>query len=96
MNSLSDVELYQSELSEDQLASLHTDLSELTEILATLPKGGAAKMAPNAPLPLADGFDQLTSGAIHGLQIRYRYDGAEWWDTLLRSPQGIRLVRRKM
>lgn len=97
MNSLSeDVELYQSELSPEQLAALQIDLTELTEILATLPKGGSLEMAPNTTLPLDEGIAQLTCGAIHGLQIRYRYDGDEWWDTLLRTPRGVRLVRRKM
>ena len=31
---------------------------------------------------------------VLGLQVRYRHDGREWWDTLLAlSPGGFRLVR---
>lgn len=37
--------------------------------------------------------DVLLSGAATGLQIRYVYSGVEWWDTLMRTASGIRLVR---
>lgn len=92
----SDVELFQSSLDATQLEALQADLRELTEVLATIPKRGGVQMVKIEDMPLDQGFLQLTSGAIHGLQIRYRHEGTEWWDTLLRSAEGVRLVRRKM
>ena len=44
-------------------------------------------------LTLADARRLLEERAVRGLQIRYRYDGADWWDTLMVLPEGWRLVR---
>ena len=30
---------------------------------------------------------------IAGVQLRYRFAGEEWWDTLSHTPAGIRLIR---
>jgi hypothetical protein len=27
------------------------------------------------------------------VQLRYRYRGRQWWDTLLRTEDGVRIVR---
>jgi hypothetical protein len=42
---------------------------------------------------LAEALEQLSSGTALGAQLRYSYKGADWWDTLLRTPNGFRLVR---
>ena len=35
----------------------------------------------------------LTQGRVQGVQLRYRYRGVEWWDTVMRTSDGYRLVR---
>jgi hypothetical protein len=43
---------------------------------------------------LQEGERLLQSGALRGLQVRYRYQNADWCDTLLSLPEGrVRLVR---
>jgi hypothetical protein len=42
---------------------------------------------------LTEALEQLLSGAALGTQLRYSYQGADWWDTLLCAPDGFRLVR---
>jgi len=70
------------------------DLVQCAEVLAILPK-----MAPQARAVEAGGWTLLDAkmgvleGRVRGVQIRYRYDSAEWWDTLLCQPGGVRVVR---
>jgi hypothetical protein len=50
-------------------------------------------MVTEQSLSLEQARQLLLEGRARGIQIRYHYDGADWWDTLMRTPQGIRLVR---
>ena len=40
--------------------------------------------------------DRLKAGDVRGVQLRYRYAGREWTDTVLRVPGGYRLVRMEV
>ena len=35
----------------------------------------------------------LQDGRLRGVQVRYEWQGRQWLDTLLRSQEGLRLVR---
>jgi len=72
------------------LAALFADLEELTEIDEVLIKGTASSHAGVAGL--AQARLALDSGA-RAIQIRYRWAGKAWLDTLMQTPNGIRLVR---
>lgn len=72
------------------LDALFADLTGLTEIDEVLVKGDATSYAGQSGL--AEARRALAAGA-RGIQIRYRWDGESWLDTLLRIPTGIRLVR---
>lgn len=74
-------------------ASLLNDIGALTEVLGVTLKGAATERVSERPLTLAEALDAWRSGAARGMQIRYRHQGVEWWDTLLRTPSGARLVR---
>lgn len=76
------------------LAALFSDLSTLVEIDEVLIKGDALGYAgaDAGATGLAEAQRALADGA-RGVQIRYRWAGAGWLDTLLRSPGGVRLVR---
>lgn len=77
------------------LDALVADLSALTEILAVMPKAAAAGRVVPQNVSLGEGVQQLRDNNLRGLQIRYRYEGDEWWDTLMQTPNGIKLTRIK-
>lgn len=85
-------QLQQIEVDDALLAALVGDLTQLTEILCVMPKAGAGRVVPKN-MPLEEGAQMLLQGDLRGLQIRYRFEGAEWWDTLMQTPKGIRLTR---
>ena len=90
-------DLQQSALDPETLAQLFSDLSSLTEILEIIPKAAAAGYVEekSTQITLDEARDLLLSSSIRGLQIRYRYQGTQWWDTLLpdSSGHGFRIVR---
>lgn len=89
-------DLQQSVLDPDTLAQLFSDLGSLTEILEVIPKALAESYVPeSSEIGLDEGRRMLLSGVVRGLQIRYRYQGSQWWDTLLPDAEsgGFRIVR---
>jgi hypothetical protein len=77
-------------LDDTTLAVLFDDIATLTTVDEVQIKGAAQAYAGAAGLD--EGRRLLAAGA-RGLQIRYRWNGEAWWDTLIRTPAGIRLVR---
>ncbi len=90
-------ELHQSVLDADTVRQLVSDVSSLTEILEVIPKGTSDKYVADpgsaSTMNIELGRDLLLAGEIRGLQIRYRHEGAQWWDTLLSTPEGFKIVR---
>lgn len=85
-------QLTSADLDPAALEALFADLAALTEIEAVQVKGTATAYAGAAGLDEAR--RQLAAGA-RGIQIRYRWRGEAWWDTLIRTPAGVRLVRTR-
>ena len=85
--------MWQADLDAAAVGQLFADLGAAAEVLSIQGKGGAQKYASPDPLALDTARDRLASGEIAGVQVRYRYDGGEWIDTLLRAAGGFRLVR---
>jgi len=72
---------------------LFFDIAHTTELIAV-----AAKPAHGlAPQPAADALwsahRALQAHRISAVQLRYRFAGEEWWDTVMWTAAGIRLVR---
>lgn len=88
-------DLLQSVLGPTDLDALFRDIGSLTRVLEIIPKHGPRDHVPDAPVSLSldEARTLLDSGAICGLQIRYVHDNTQWWDTLLRTPEGVRIVR---
>jgi hypothetical protein len=86
-------ELQDAILDAETLERLFRDLELCTKILGVTPRRARNQMVPNVNVTLSDAKVLLASGAISGLQIRYLYEDVEWWDTLIRMQQGVRLVR---
>jgi hypothetical protein len=91
--SLSLPTLHDALLDEGTLAQLARDLEGFAQVEEVLLKGGPTARAGERSVPLAEALEALRQGRVLGVQIRYRYQGTVWWDTLLRTAHGVRLVR---
>lgn len=69
------------------------DLDELAEVFEVRTKGGPEDRSEGAHLSLDQARMLLVVGQVRGVQIRYRHDGLEWIDTLVRQPDSVRLIR---
>jgi hypothetical protein len=80
-------------LDDAQLAQLALDLEHAAELIdvAIRPLGARRAAASGRP-SLAAAVRALTERTA-SVQLRYRYRGEEWWDTLLPAGVGVRLVR---
>ena len=82
------------EIDHDKLRELFADVEALGErVEIVLKRTSEAHVERVACVSLAEALEQLSSGTALGAQLRYSYEGADWWDTLLRTPDGFRLVR---
>ncbi|NQV25522.1 MAG: hypothetical protein HQ518_14275 [Rhodopirellula sp.] len=84
-------------LSEDQVRQLFSDIESLaSDILlmqrsARSQRAAASKVTTEEQLRMAQ--DALLSGDVPRVQIRYRWQEANWIDTLERRDDGVRLIR---
>ncbi len=85
-------QLHQSRLTPEMLHALFRDLESCTEVLAVMPKAGPGYVTPT-DIGLKEGEALLTNGQVRGLQIRYRYQNEEWWDTLIVRDDQIYITR---
>lgn len=88
-------DLHQAELDEATLRQLFDDVLAHTELMEVVPKHAAEGYVPEMPsITLQEGLDLLLNGGVRALQLRYRHDGAVWWDTLMPTPNAtFRIVR---
>ncbi len=81
-------------LDRETLDQLFFDLGAATELREIVLKGASTLHADDMRKPtLDDARHLLLSRQVIGVQLRYRYGGSEWWDTLLHTPEGVELVR---
>lgn len=80
-------------LDEAALDRLFQDLGALAQLLGIAVKGGARDRAAYQRLSLDQALSLLRAREVRGLQLRYRFEGEEWWDTLMPARGGYRLVR---
>lgn len=80
---------------EFSFAALGAYLKELrdTEVPVDVTVKGSVSARPERSLELSGVESALRAGEIRGAQLRYLYRGQSWTDTLLRTQQGVRLVR---
>lgn len=87
-------ELNMTLLDESQLEQLLRDIEACTQITEIIPKYAARGQVPDtANVTLAQARELLAARAVRGLQLRYRYEDADWWDTLMLVGEQFRLVR---
>ncbi|MBK8040781.1 MAG: hypothetical protein IPK22_27165 [Verrucomicrobiaceae bacterium] len=88
-------ELQQAQFDAAELETLLRDIGACASITEIIPKYTATGHVPeNAVLTLEGGRQLLLGGAARAVQFRYRYQQADWWDTVMALPGGqFRLVR---
>ena len=75
------------------LRQLWADLLAAAEVLSVREKAGPETYAGSDGPSLSLVLDRLLTGEARAAQIRYRYDGREWTDTIVSHPPGFRVVR---
>ncbi|MCA9584787.1 MAG: hypothetical protein KC657_05465 [Myxococcales bacterium] len=77
------------------LDELFFDIEHGSELLDVRVKAGAEARAEGRtdPWSLDEARRALAAGLVLGVQLRYVHGGRVWLDTLLRGPEGTRLVR---
>ncbi len=75
------------------LTRLFADLESAASVLGVREKGGPGAFAGADELSPAAALGRLLAGAARAVQVRYRFDGHEWTDTMLAVPTGFRVVR---
>lgn len=86
-------ELHEGTLDEAALEALLEDILRETHVLSVLVKGAAMTLAEGGCVTLADAITMLREGRVRAVQVRYEHRGQTWSDTLLRGPEGVRIVR---
>ncbi len=80
-------------LDRETVDRLFFDIAHAAELLGVTTKGGAETMAGSESQDLEAARRALHERRVFGVQLRYRHAGTEWWDTLMATPHGIRLIR---
>ncbi len=77
------------------IAQLFFDIGHAAELVGiTLKHAGARRAAAASAAPsLDDAHRRFAAREVAAVQLRYRFAGEEWWDTLAHTPAGVRLVR---
>ncbi len=84
--------LHEGVLDDDGLRALFRDLEALATIDEVRLKHAADRRAADSARP-ADALQLLLDRGIRGVQLRYRYAGESWCDTILSTATGHRVVR---
>lgn len=86
-------ELRDTVLDDAKLAELFRDYRRCVRVLEIVVKQGAGRVADTLAPTLDQAEQLIQSRSVRGLQVRYTYEEALWWDTLMPGPAGVRLVR---
>jgi len=92
-NTLEMPELYDSNLDEATLERLFEDIRLCTDVVGISLKSRSQAYAARRKVSLHDALQLLRLGEVRGVQIRYNYQGQEWWDTVMSFGNGYRIVR---
>lgn len=86
--------LHIADIDGETVRELFLDVESLGEHLEIVIKHSSEGHVDRGPCTsLTDAITQLLLGTALGVQLRYRFQGADWWDTLMRTAEGFRLVR---
>lgn len=86
-------ELAESVLDDATIDALFRDIARCTTLLEVVPKYAARGHVGSATVSLDEARTMLRERTMRAVQLRYRHDDTEWWDTLIAQPEGVKIVR---
>ena len=86
-------DLHTGDLDAAGLSALFSDLERHAAVSSVTVKSSAQEYTRRQSPTLAEALEALRQRSVHGIQVRYHWDGAEWIDTILVRPNGWRVVR---
>ena len=86
-------DLHEALLDDATLSQLFFDLEAAAQVIDVRLKTRPGAHADGETVSLESARHALASGAAIGAQIRYLHGNTEWWDTLMRTAEGVRLIR---
>jgi len=86
-------DLHQATLDLETLKAYFEDLAVAAQILEVRVKGAEALRAQENTTDLLRAQVLFEGKDVGGLQVRYVFEGLEWWDTLNWVGEEIRLIR---
>jgi hypothetical protein len=75
---------------------LFLELSDEVDVCEVHLEDGTRAHPRKRSASLEEAHEALRVGATPGVQIHYYFQGDAWWDTLLRTDQGFRLIRQHL
>ena len=73
--------------------ALFNDVRTMTQLVEVIAKTGARQRVEDQSLTIDDALTLLRDRAVTGVQLRYQFQNAQWWDTLMWRGEQIQLVR---
>ncbi len=86
-------ELHEGWLDPDSLGRLIVDIETCTEVVEVIVKGAPDHFASDQEIALRQAFAMISTRTIQAMQVRYRWQGTLWLDTLMWAPEGLKVVR---
>jgi len=80
-------------LQDDEVAALIRDLRACAQVHEILVRSAPRQQPSSGTVTLDEAAQMLMERTVRGVQIRYRFDGFDWMDTLMPVAEGIKLVR---
>jgi hypothetical protein len=75
------------------LSQLLFDIGHAAVLVGIVIRPLGARRAGGLPPPSLEAAQHVLAEGTASVQLRYRFDDEEWWDTLLPVTGGVRLVR---
>ena len=79
-------------LDDEQLRTLFSDIATYADVLEVAVKA-SPRAHPDPGSRLPELYLKLVQRRVFGAQMRYEFQGKVWLDTLIATPEGLRLVR---
>ncbi|MGI9473665.1 MAG: hypothetical protein ACR2NZ_19135 [Rubripirellula sp.] len=89
-------EVYHDDWSLEQVGQLFLDLAAGAEVEHVQIRLSADRPSADQRVTLQDASDAFHRGEATAIQIRYRFEGQVWCDTLMVRPTEVRIVRTPM
>jgi len=87
-------ELHDANIDGAVLRQLFEDIATCAELHEVLVRDAPRALSGQGPAyTLEEARDALLDGSLGAVQIRYSFEGVQWWDTIRAQPRGFHLIR---